>query len=450
MADMNEQKDFLVSLKKALEARNGKLTWDKVAALAGIEPRTLKTYRMPADSANYRQMPPVTRRLLESLLTQPVKTQQHARTLVPALAALVLSQARVSLIDGQMISGLNRRRAGRNGLTDEERKIMAMVSRHCLIHGLPDYGGEIHVLLHQCTQPFESWLPIPDILDAGYGKTALIHADDGIPTPEAEEIGAGFFSLASHIEEEMFAKLREALDKCSTAAAADYYTTIREFIVRNPVVSSDRLFAAGKLVPSTIWMAVQHDYYEPVPKALASDGGITLCAHCGSMMKPAGRAGLRCQARACAAARPAQAGVTLPIDDCRRVTRGIRQYWVEPGIDEVRLFDQLKDAGLDPQLYPQRDRVDIAVGTIGMDLKTYASPEILGARFRRSVGGLTHYEHKWIVIPDWLIAATPNYIERLKGAMGDTAARVSCLSLSNAVVAAKKHAAHHPEGGEHA
>ena len=92
---------------------------------------------------------------------------------MPALAWLVSSQARISVIDRQMISGLDRRRGSRNGLTEEERKVMAMVSRYCLSHGLKDFGGEIHDLLHFCTQPLETWLKIPEILDAGYGSTIL-------------------------------------------------------------------------------------------------------------------------------------------------------------------------------------------------------------------------------------------------------------------------------------
>ena len=398
------QKEFLSALKKALEGKLGKLTWDDMAARAGIEPRALKTYRLPEDSANYRSMPGVAKQALESVLSQPVKTSQSALVLVPALAWLVSSQARISVIDRQMISGLDRRRGSRNGLTEEERKVMAMVSRYCLSHGLKDFGGEIHDLLHFCTQPLETWPKIPEILDAGYGSTILINPDYGIPTPEAEELAVDFSTVTAHIEEELFSKLMEAINKYSEGAGNEYYTMIREFIVRNPVVSADKLFSAGKIVPSVLWMAVQQDYYEPMPMALATQGTVTLCAHCNSLMKPAGQF-MRCQSRACASTRPATAGATLPVEDCRRVLRGIRQYWVEPGIDEIRLLDLLK---------------------------SYASPEILGARFRRGLGGLAFYEHKWVVIPDWLVDSTPSYLDRLVAAMGETASRVRCLSLSTA------------------
>jgi hypothetical protein len=60
--------------------------------------------------------------------------------------------------------------------------------------------------------------------------------------------------------------------------------------------------------------------------------------------------------------------------------------------------------------------VDLAVGGIGVDLKMYASPETLGRRFQKSIGGLSHYAHKLVVIPDWLVAETPSYLDRLRSA----------------------------------
>ena len=63
-----------------------------------------------------------------------------------------------------------------------------------------------------------------------------------------------------------------------------------------------------------------------------------------------------------------------------RLSKGLRQYWFEPGIDEIRMFDRLVAAGLPARLYPHRDRVDIDMGEnddIGIDLKSYTSPELL-------------------------------------------------------------------------
>jgi len=179
-------------------------------------------------------------------------------------------------------------------------------------------------------------------------------------------------------------------------------------------------------------MLVAQHFYEAVPFAWSNEGNVTLCAHCSNAMHQ-GAAGRRCRTSACAAAQPTQEGSVVTVDDLFRVTRGIAQYWIEPGIDELRLFDALTEKGIAAELYPFMDRVDVAVGTVGIDLKTYASPELLGEKIRRSKGGLAHYEKKWLVIPDWLIQATPQYLDRLRYAMEDTATTVRCLSLDEAL-----------------
>lgn len=430
---MQAQKNLLHQIKKNLESRHGKLTWDEFARLAGVEPRALKTYRMPEGSADYRQMPPLVKQAFEDLLAQPTSATKNTSVILPGLAWLVLQQARIAVIDKQIVSGLDRYRGSRNGLTQEERKIMALLSRYCLTNGLADLGGEIHALLQLCTRPLREWLLIPEILAAGYGETVLINPDSLIPTPEAEELAAGFSTVAARIEEDLFAKFKELLGKYSSDAAALYYRSVREFVVRNPVVRTDNLFVAGKTLPSVLWMAVQQEFYEALPESVTEEGRIQLCKHCSSLMLRVGNA-LRCQARACALTRKACPGDGVLAEDYRRVTRGIRQYWVDPGIDEIRMFDELRAAGLEAELYPHCDRVDLAIGDVlGIDLKTYNSPEVLGARLSRGLGGLSFYEDKWLVIPDWLVNYTPGYLDRLKSALGDKARRIRCLSLTDAL-----------------
>jgi hypothetical protein len=50
---MNEpsQQEFLKALKNELS-----VTWDELAVLSGIKPRALKTYRMPAESKDFRAL----------------------------------------------------------------------------------------------------------------------------------------------------------------------------------------------------------------------------------------------------------------------------------------------------------------------------------------------------------------------------------------------------------
>lgn len=434
--NMNAQKDQLSQIKSALEARFCKrIPWDELADMAGIEPRTLKTYRMPESSADYRQMPQLARQALELLLMQPKAASVDVATLVSALSSLVISQARIALVDRAMISGLNAIQGIKSGLNPEERRIMAMVSRFCLQAGLPDHGGEIHDLLFLCKQPLQDWLRIPALVDQGMGPIILIDPEYGIPTPEAQDLAQGFSTIAAHIEERLFDSLKESLKRYPAPSAAAYYTAIREFVVRNPVISAENLIDSRPSMPGALWLGVQQEFYERIPGGSARCGKIVLCAHCNSLMQPHTLSGvMRCKSRACHRSRPSQPGQTLDAVNARRVHRSIHQYWVEPGIDEIFLFDAMVKEGLPARLYPDQDRVDIAVGDIGMDLKTYASPEILGAKFNKGIGGLSGYTRKWVLVPDWLVQLTPNYLERLKNSMGEEVSnRLLCLSTSQAL-----------------
>jgi hypothetical protein len=57
------QQAYLRNAKKTLG-----LTWDALAAAAGVSPRALKNWRMPDASANLLSMPAVARRAIDKLL----------------------------------------------------------------------------------------------------------------------------------------------------------------------------------------------------------------------------------------------------------------------------------------------------------------------------------------------------------------------------------------------
>ena len=357
---------------------------------------------------------------------------KHARLVVPALAALVMRQARTSLIEGRMIAGVDKRYASPIGLSAEDRRAMALVSRACLASGNRDYGGEIHDLLAMCTLPLGQWLLVKEVTDAGLAETRLISQDNGAPTSEAAELAAGFSTVAAGVEELLFATFREALEKQPKAAAYEYYASIREFVVRHSLASSDQIKGFGMELPSKLWMLLQQHFYEPVPFGWSNEGKVSICSSCGNAMRKS-PGGLVCRTAACAASRAATVGGTRPIDELLRVTRGIQQYWVEPGLDELRLYDALVRKGVAADLYPLMDRVDIAVGDIGIDLKAYASPELLGEKIRRNKGGLAFYEKKWLVIPDWRVDGTPQYLDRLRHALEEASKVIRSLSLTEAL-----------------
>jgi hypothetical protein len=352
--------------------------------------------------------------------TEPTKPAEVApedwlTLLVPALSAFVMRQARISLIEGRMIAGSARSSNVPVGLSSEDRKAMAMVSRACLLNGLPDRGCEVHHLLRCCTLPFGEWLRVPEVVARGLEFTKLIEGEDGIPTAEAQELAIDFGSITAGLEEQLFMKFMQVLGRFPEAMANKYYTVVREMVVRHPVGNADAIKHLSEELPYQIWVLLQQQFYEPVPEAWQINGAVKLCGACGNAMKQ-GRAGLVCRTAACCAITPSTPGDDAKFSDLIRATRGVRQYWIEPGLDEIRLFDALSEMGVPAELYPFRDRVDIAVGDIGMDLKAYASPETLGKKFKRSIGGLSHYPKKWVVVPDWVTISAPTYLDRLKRA----------------------------------
>jgi hypothetical protein len=337
----------------------------------------------------------------------------------------------MSLVEGKMISGTSWAYGSPIGLRPEDRRAMSAVSRACLLNGLPDYGAEIHQLLALCAQPLREWLAVPEVLHSGLSYTRLIEAEEGIPTAEAEELALGYPGMTAGIEEQLFTRFMDLLNRHPQDEADSYYTKIREFVVRHPVCDGDELkMALVRDIPAKIWVVIQQEFYEAVPSGWSLEGLIPLCDHCGNAMV-SGKAALVCRTSACSNTNPSRTSRCLQASTALRVSRGIRQYWVEPGVDELRLFDALVARGVPALLYPLRDRVDIAVGEIGIDLKTYVSPETLGLKFKRDIGGLAYYARRWLVIPDWQAAFQPSYMDRLATTMNRHDVR--CLTLGEAL-----------------
>lgn len=57
---------------RAAKAEVG-VTWDELATLADINPRALKTYRMPTNSADYRGMPKLARNAILGVIQKSRK-----------------------------------------------------------------------------------------------------------------------------------------------------------------------------------------------------------------------------------------------------------------------------------------------------------------------------------------------------------------------------------------
>jgi hypothetical protein len=237
------QKDWLKKAKREISAHVPGLTWDAFSKMVSVEPRAMKSYRMPASSSEYRSMPKSVELLISELLKkyadgasvvahQPV--QDNGKLLFAALAAFVIRQAKEAIVSGKVITGVSLIPGSGFGLEPRDRDAMALVSRYCLVNELPDHGSEVHHLLSQCTKPFSQWLPIPELDTLGLKDTSFIEPNDLIPTPEAEELAKNFGDVVQSLEESLFSKLKELLSRSNKELADSYYTRIREFVVRHP------------------------------------------------------------------------------------------------------------------------------------------------------------------------------------------------------------------------
>lgn len=443
-----DQKAWLLAAKNKLSKTRKNLTWDQFAELVDVPHRTFKTYRMPGDSINFRKIPEELKDQIDELINKEQIVRDSSpkanirvinTPIIPALAALVIRQANVALVQNRTIVGVSYRPGSQAGLKEEDRKIMALVSANCLSNGIPDSGSEIHHLLERCTQPLGEWLPIPEVIDRGLEQSALIHPEDLVPTADAEELAKGFDGITETLENQLFDNLKSTLSRFPEARANQYYTIVREFIVRHAVVSIDDFSKSLDNLPAQIWKIVQGDFYEPVPESWATSKGVPVCFGCGNAMKT-GKAGLICRTLACDLSNLSHLDGYLPVSELLRVRRSIKQYWVEPGLDEIRLYDKAIQMGLEAELYPHQDRVDVSIGdSIGIDLKAYSSPETLALKFNRDgYGGLNYYPRKWIVVPDFLIAKTSMYLDRLRSSLNRM--DLMCLSFSEALKALRREA----------
>lgn len=68
----SSQQDFLKAIKDQLG-----VTWDELAEASGINPRALKTYRMPDTSKDFRPLPDLARAALSRLIEAPKKRKKN-------------------------------------------------------------------------------------------------------------------------------------------------------------------------------------------------------------------------------------------------------------------------------------------------------------------------------------------------------------------------------------
>lgn len=346
-----------------------------------------------------------------------------------AMAVRIRRDPRSSLV------GSPQRTRGGPGLMEDEMRIMAAISRRQLRAGQSDLACELFNLQASCTRPLADWFPGINQIDEGLADLVVIDSQTGLATQEAIELAAGFGGLDAEHQQGAFETIRAELDKRPKTIADLEYTKLREFVVRHPVCDRAAIqkTLSDMAMPAALSAVVYRDIYETAPLAWSRGDSVAVCGYCGNaLLLDRGRT-RRCRTQSCHYARPLKMGTPVAGGDLMCVSAPFHLYWIEPGVDEIRLYDALMANGHRPSLYPYRDRVDISLGEIGIDLKDYSSPVLLGRKLRQSIGGLAQYREKWLVIPDRRCRGGDDYRSRLIEELGTTARRLTVLSVSESI-----------------
>lgn len=304
------------------------------------------------------------------------------------------------------------------------RRALALVSGICLSEGREDLGASVHVAMARACLPFSEWgldafrAPFP------FADVALIDVELAMPTADCRELAASSGGEVDAQEDIHHEALRAALMTFPARRRDDVYSLIREFVVRNPAVAyaererfvlDNGLTAAARAIAS---------YWRPVPASALFDGVARRCGHCGSLLWPdrdrAAWPDGRCRIRQCRLAHPhtvAGQEIATPAE-WQLATSAIMAYWVGPGLDEIRIHDALRAAGRDAVLYPLGDAADVGVDgqAVGIDVKAYASPLVLGARLTRTIGRLGQFTRRILAVPDNKLDRNPGYLRQLAAA----------------------------------
>lgn len=305
------------------------------------------------------------------------------------------------------------------------RRALSQLSAHCLLSGprYEDLGSSVHLLMAMACKPFGDW-GLPEFREPYlYADVNLIDPDNAVPTEDCRELARlGSGGEIALQEERHHERLQAAIKGLTAKQRSKAYTSLREFCVRNPAVtnaelhghiSKDGLIAAAQTLLSS---------YRPIPLGALFGGKAHRCAHCRSLLWPdkdiASYPDGRCRIRQCRLAHPnASCGEVIDRPaDWRVAIEGVLAFWVGPGLDEIRIFDALLAKGLQATLYPLADAADVGLDglKVGIDVKTYASPLLLGARLTRSIGRLATFERKIIAVPDDKLRLNKRYLEQLR------------------------------------
>ena len=360
-------------------------------------------------------------------------SRSEARALERAsLTAVLLAQGVVKLHES--VGGKGEVVRQDDSVPDEMQDAMCLLGRLYIEQGLEDGAACLHDVLDRCRLPLndEEWgLEAFRSASFPYKEARLVEHDLRVPTPECHEIshGSNGKGLDNVVENRLYGELRSALESSGVETARSY-TAVREFVGRRSLATQEELYTYcdEEELPGRLSRLLVERFYTSVPEGWLIEGHANRCAHCGTLLRPHPNTteypGGRCPLSACRAVNSSKVSERLSPEDAMVCRPQVLSYWVNPAIDELRIYDAARAKGIASNLYPGADRCDVSLeDDIGVDVKSYESPVSLAMRLnKRGVGGLVDYDRRILAVPDF-IATRRSYLDTLRDALETNEAR---------------------------
>lgn len=312
----------------------------------------------------------------------------------------------------------------------ELQAAMCRLGRLYITEGSEDRAACVHDVLARARFPLggPKWgLTAFQAEGFRFADAVLIEPDLKVPTADCASIAAipGGFGEDNVVENRLHTRLRESAERLGSRRH-EAYSGIRELLARHSLVDERMLIDfLDERGLSLVLSIVVEEFYGHVPDAWLIRGRVHRCAHCRTLMRPhpdrRRYADGICPIRQCASKRAPEVGERLVPEAALLLVANsqVLTYWTGPGIDELAIYDEARQLGLDAELYPESDMCDISVGgrAIGIDAKSYSSPISLGLRLNRGIGGLINYRRRFIAVGDEMVATNPDYVATLRSAL---------------------------------
>ncbi|GAA1874404.1 hypothetical protein [Myceligenerans crystallogenes] len=285
---------------------------------------------------------------------------------------------------------------------DVQRVYNHVVLRTLIADGYETPGSVPGMLDMMAGQPLCKLLPG----DLGDDEDAVLLSDARRPTQECMEriVNTNRDVMGEKFENAIMKRVFQA---CQAAESPESYVAFRRLLISEPTLTKKEMTAWFTEIDLQPVAEILEACYTTAPASLCRDGRYAQCDGCGCLLRPAERDEWQCDLDRC---RGSRTRVRRYLDadtpgGVHHLEFPLRVFVTGPGIFEVGLERKLRKRGLKVLMWPAYDAYDLLItfpdGTRwAIDVKDYAHPGILGARFP-GFRSNPPADKKFLVVPDY-------------------------------------------------